>query len=199
MSNCHGATAQLNLAGGRIALVGNPNVGKSILFHRLTGQYVVVSNYPGTTVEITQGTAREIQNAVVIDTPGIVAFPPRSEDEAVTARVLLSDPLQAILQVGDAKNLRRTLHLSVQLAEMRVPLALALNMMDEARARGLQPDCAALAEKLGFPVASTIATRGLGMPELLDAVQHSAVSTLRLAYPQPIETFLENAAGLLPP
>jgi ferrous iron transport protein B len=198
MSDCHSTSPSLPLPGGRIALVGNPNVGKSILFHRLTGQYVVVANYPGTTVEITQGAARAIPNAVVIDTPGIVAFPPRSEDEAVTARVLLSDPLQAVLQVGDAKNLRRTLHLTIQLAEMRVPQALALNMMDEARSRGLNPDCALLAESLGIPVVATVATRGHGLEALITAVNHAAVSPLSLEYPQPVEDFLQATTPRMP-
>ncbi len=198
MTHCHSSAPSVPLNGGRIALVGNPNVGKSILFHRLTGQYVTVSNYPGTTVEVAQGAARAIAGAVVIDTPGIVAFPPRSEDEAVTARVLLRDPLQSVLQVGDAKNLRRTLHLTVQLAEMRVPQALALNMMDEARARGLNPDCSRLAGLLGIPVACTVATSGAGMDSLIDAVKHAAISKVVLAYPPAIEEFLASAEPLLP-
>ncbi|HMN60882.1 MAG TPA: ferrous iron transport protein B, partial [Anaerolinea sp.] len=198
MSHNHSVASALPLPGGRIALVGNPNVGKSVLFHHLTGQYVVVANYPGPTVEITQGAARKIPDAIVIDTPGIVAFPARSEDEAVTARVLLSDQLQAVLQVGDAKNLRRTLHLAVQLAEMRVPQALALNMMDEARAIGLTPDCSRLADSLGIPVAGTVATRGQGLDSLLTAVRHAAVSPIQLEYPAPIEAFLAASAPLLP-
>jgi ferrous iron transport protein B len=174
-------------------------VGKSVLFHRLTGQYVIVSNYPGTTVEITQGALRELPGVMVLDTPGIVSFPAQSEDEAVTARVLLNEPLRAVLQVGDAKNLRRTLHLAVQLAEMRRPQVLALNMMDEARQRGLKLECAHLADALGIPVVSTVATQGKGMDDLLAAVQHAAISPLQLEYPPAIEQFLKQAEGLFPP
>uniref|UniRef100_A0A7C4KIR1 Ferrous iron transport protein B n=1 Tax=Anaerolinea thermolimosa TaxID=229919 RepID=A0A7C4KIR1_9CHLR len=199
MSACHTLSPAIPTTGGRIALVGNPNVGKSILFHRLTGQYVTVSNYPGTTVEITQGVTRAIPGAIIIDTPGIVAFPARSEDEAVTARVLLQDPLQAVLQVGDAKNLRRTLHLTIQLAEMGLPIVLALNMMDEAEARGLKLDSSAIADALGVPVVSTIATRGQGMHSLVEALKRAPASSLRLEYPQPIETFLRAIEALLPP
>src|SRR5690242_3541714 len=155
MECCQVSEPQL-LPGSRVALVGNPNVGKSMLFHRLTGKYVTVSNYPGTTVEISQGMMRGIPDTVVIDTPGIVSFPPRSEDEAVTARVLLQDSLGAIVQVGDAKNLRRTLHLTVQLAEMGLPMVLALNMMDEARARGLAVETSLITKTLGVPVVATI-------------------------------------------
>ena len=197
--SCHSPSTVSLSPGGRIALVGNPNVGKSILFHRLTGQYVIVSNYPGTTVEITQGTARQLPGVVVLDTPGIVSFPARSEDEAVTASVLLSDPVDVIIQVGDAKNLRRTLHLAVQLSEMRVPLVLALNMFDEARARGMDinPDAAAAA--MGIPVVATIATRGTGMDDLLASVQKASLPTLNLAYPALIEAALKELEELLPP
>lgn len=200
MEHCQPSHAvPMTPSGNTIALVGNPNVGKSVLFHRLTGQYVVVSNYPGTTVEITRGTLRQVPGIMVLDTPGIVSFPAQSEDEAVTARVLLNDPLQAVIQVGDAKNLRRTLHLAVQLAEMRRPQVLALNMMDEARQRGLNLECAHLADALGIPVVSTVATQGKGVEDLIHAVQHATVSSLHLEYPPAIEQFLKQAETLLPP
>lgn len=200
MEHCQPSHAvPMTPSGNTIALVGNPNVGKSVLFHRLTGQYVVVSNYPGTTVEITRGTLRQVPGIMVLDTPGIVSFPAQSEDEAVTARVLLNDPLQAVIQVGDAKNLRRTLHLAVQLAEMRRPQVLALNMMDEALQRGLNLECAYLADALGIPVVSTVATQGKGVEDLIHAVQHATVSSLKLEYPPAIEQFLKQAETLLPP
>ena len=190
------------LPGSRIALVGNPNVGKSMLFHRLTGKYVTVSNYPGTTVEIAQGALRGIPDVVVVDTPGIVAFPPRSEDEAVTARVLLQETLRAIVQVGDAKNLRRTLNLAVQLSEMGLPLVVALNMVDEAKSRGLSVDADKIAAALGVPVVMTVATRGQGVDALIRQVQQvmpqSAPPALKLEYPAEIEAALEELRPLLP-
>lgn len=198
MECCHSSQPSL-LPGSRIALVGNPNVGKSMLFHRLTGKYVIVSNYPGTTVEISSGALRDHPDVVVVDTPGIVAFPPRSEDETVTAQVLLQEELRAIVQVGDAKNLRRTLHLAVQLSEMGLPLVVALNMMDEARARGLTVDSAKISAALGVPVVATVATRGQGLDQLIDSVQQAKCSPLQLEYPAEIEAALAEMQPLLPP
>ena len=188
----------LAVPGANIALVGNPNVGKSVLFHRLTGKYVVVANYPGTTVEVTRGMLRGLEGVTLVDTPGIVAFPPHSEDEAVTERVVLGEEIGAILQVGDAKNLRRTLHLAVQLAEIGRPLALALNMMDEANARGLKLDAKTIEKALDAPVAVTIATRGLGVDELVAALRRARKPDLRLAYPPVIEQSLAEIEPLLP-
>jgi ferrous iron transport protein B len=186
------------LPGSRIVLVGNPNVGKSMLFHRLTGKYVTVSNYPGTTVEIAQGHLQQVPGVVVIDTPGIVTFPPRSEDEAVTGSVLLQENLRTIVQVGDAKNLRRSLHLAVQLAEMGQPLVVALNMMDEAHSRGLTVDTQKIAAALGVPVIATVATRGQGINLLIEAIQHAQQSPLRLEYPPAVEVVLKEMEALLP-
>ena len=112
-----------------IALVGNPNVGKSVLFHRLTGAYVNVSNYPGTTVEVARAAARFDAGGDLIDTPGVLTLPARSDDERATMRALLHEPLRAVIQVGDAKNLRRSLTLTALLADLGLPkdaLVLAL-------------------------------------------------------------------------
>lgn len=139
--HCHTpATAAHTVTGRSLILVGQPNVGKSALFNRLTGRYVAVSNYPGTTVEIARAAGRAGLACEVIDTPGVVTLPPHTDDERVTARILLTEPLSAVMQVGDAKNLRRTLNLAVQLAEMGLPMVLALNMMDEARSLEMDID-----------------------------------------------------------
>ena len=130
------------VSSGDIILVGNPNVGKSALFGALTGHYVTVSNYPGTTVELTRGHL-ELTGArvAVVDTPGTNSLSPSSDDERVTRDVLLGARPRAVLVVGDAKNIERTLLLALQLAEMELPLGVALNMWDEAKERGLgQPD-----------------------------------------------------------
>ena len=159
------------MSSGSIALIGHPNVGKSVLFQRLTGRYANVSNYPGTTVEVTRGAAQFQPGVAIIDTPGVASLPASSEDEQVTARVLLQGPLQAIGQVGDAKNLRRTLLLTTQLAEMGLPMARALNMMDEARSRGVSIDSAALAALLG--VFSSLA--GLYLSYYADVASGAAI------------------------
>jgi ferrous iron transport protein B len=196
--HCHeeGGSKLLTDAGS-IALVGHPNVGKSVLFHQLTGKRVIVSNYPGTTVEVARGTAQALPGMILVDTPGVIAFPPHSDDEQVTARVLFDEPLKAILQVGDAKNLRRTLLLSIQLAEMGLPLVLALNMTDEAKARGIDLDVGRLSEDLNIPVISTTAIRGVGVKDLVAALRHADVPHFRLKYPVEIEagvkTFIDLA------
>ncbi len=153
-----------------ILLVGHPNVGKSVLFHRLTGAYVNVSNYPGTTVEVTRASARFDREAVLLDTPGVLALPSRSDDERATMRALLNEETRCLVQVGDAKNLRRTLTLTALLAELGVPMVLALNMHDEAAARGVTVDIPALAEELGIPVLATVATGGEGIGELTSSL-----------------------------
>lgn len=177
---------------GSIALVGHPNVGKSVIFQKLTGQRVIIANYPGTTVELARGNLRNIPEITLVDTPGVIAFPPHSEDEQVTGQVLLYEPLRAILQVGDAKNLRRTLALTVQLAEMGVPIILALNMMDEARARGVTLNRALLTEYLSIPVIPTTAIRSQGLRELTTALEGGHPPQFRLTYPAEIEMAVAN-------
>ena len=125
----------------RIALVGNPNVGKSVIFGWLTGKYVTVSNYPGTTVEVSQGNIKlEGRKGVLVDTPGTNSLIPMSEDERVTRDILLEEGDLKVIQVGDAKNLRRALGITLQLAEMEKPVVLVLNMADEAQERGIAID-----------------------------------------------------------
>jgi ferrous iron transport protein B len=195
---CHNPSqADLPLTGGSIALVGHPNVGKSVIFQRLTGQHVTVSNYPGTTVEVTRGSARQIGETVFVDTPGVITFPSLSEDEQVTARLLLHEPLRAILQVGDAKNLRRTLLLTIQLLEMGRPVVMALNMMDEAEAQGMAVDDRLLAQYLDIQVILTTATRGKGIEELTQALRQGQTPQFALQYDANIEAAVAQFCALL--
>jgi ferrous iron transport protein B len=175
-----------------IALVGNPNVGKSVLFHRLTGAYVNVSNYPGTTVEITRASARFDASAELIDTPGVLTLPARSDDERATMRALLHEPLRTLIQVGDAKNLRRTLTLSALLAELGVPTILALNMHDEAAARGVTVDAQALSDALGIPVIPTVATGGEGVTQLTRSVADARAPQPLLHYDASTEAAISD-------
>jgi len=170
----------------RVLLVGQPNVGKSVVFGALTGTYVTVSNYPGTTVEITRGRARFGEHLwEVIDTPGTHNLVPMSEDEAVTRDLLVSESHDALVQVGDAKNLARTLLLTLQLAELGVPFCLDLNMLDEARARGLHIDLAALERELpGVRVNASTATEGEGLDAVRAyLVEHGAPQAARSPRP----------------
>lgn len=182
-----------------IALIGHSNVGKSALFHRLTGHYTPVSNYPGTTVDISSGAARKLPSTIFVDTPGVLTLPSTTEDEQVTARILLDGPIESILQVGDARNLRRTLLLSVQLAETGLPMTLALNMMDEADRSMVNALAEPIERHLGIAVVPTTATRGEGLQRLEETlatqVRHS---NLQLRYAAPIERALGQAAPFLP-
>lgn len=202
MAHCHSTPMPSSITRDNhphILLVGNPNVGKSVLFHQLTGQYVTVSNYPGTTVEVAQGSLRHCPERLVIDTPGIVTFPARSEDEEVTVRALLDEHVGAVIQVGDAKNLQRTLHLTLQLAELGLPLVLVLNMLDEAEAFGVRLDLEPLSRALGVPVVATVATRGQGVDDLLHALERVQPASVHLTYPPEIEEAVQAVIPLLPP
>ncbi len=174
--HCHGGSGNVPTdRDGQIVLVGNHNVGKSLIFGWLTGTYVTVANYPGTTVEITRGTVRFDGARGVIDTPGISSLQPISEDERVTRDVLLNEPIYAVVQVADAKNLRRALLITSQLAEMNLPLVLVLNMMDEAHARAIRVDAARLAEMIGVPVVPTTAIKREGLDDLARALDRAAL------------------------
>ncbi|MDR1228694.1 MAG: ferrous iron transport protein B [Azoarcus sp.] len=182
---------------GTLALVGHPNVGKSVLFHRLTGAYVNVSNYPGTTVEIARAGARFDRSSSLLDTPGVLALPARSDDERATMRALLNENLKLVIQVGDAKNLRRTLNLTALLAELGVPLVMALNMADEAQARGVTVDAQALSEALETPVVATVATGGEGIAALSATLAHARPPAPLLRYDTESEEAIASIAALL--
>ena len=180
-----------------IVLVGNPNVGKSVIFGRLTGTYAVVSNYPGTTVDISRGAMTLAgRRYEVIDTPGTDALLPSSEDEQVTRDVIMRVRPAAVIQVADAKNLRRALLLTFELIECGVPLILALNMHDEAVSRGIRIDAPRLENILGVPVIATIGITGEGIPELKKRLPHARHGNFNATYPPEIERLLtETAAG----
>ena len=160
----------------KIALVGNPNVGKSVVFGRLTGRYATVSNYPGTTVTITSGRALiGAEVCDVIDTPGVNALQGvLSEDERITKQLLAGGGAELVVQVADARNLRRALMLTSQLAETGLPMILVLNMVDEADARGITIDADGLSDYLGIPVIEAVAPEGRGVAELRDALPSAA-------------------------
>lgn len=187
------------LAAREVVLIGNPNVGKSALFGALTGTYVTVSNYPGTTVEVTHGQATlDGRRTSVLDTPGTASLLPASEDERVTRDILLRAEAQAVVLVGDAKNLERTLCLAAQLAEARVPFVLCLNMMDEAEAQGLRVDLALLARRLGVEVVPTVAVRHQGLGRLREALSRARTSGVRPEYPAALEQAAREAERLMP-
>ena len=190
----------------RLALVGNPNTGKSALFAHLTGRYATVSNYPGTTVAVTRGRALVgAEVCDVIDTPGVNALEGTlSEDEAITRQILEHGEADLVLQIADARNLRRALYLTAQLAAFPQPVVLVLNMADEARERGIVIDCETLSSLLGVPVVETVAVEGRGLDELRESLTRASRPLLlhringehaRWAHEVAAECRLEQGAG----
>jgi ferrous iron transport protein B len=161
-----------------VLLIGNPNVGKSLLFKNLTHRYVNVSNFPGTTVEVTRArSAFGRRDVEIVDSPGINDLSPRSDEARVTRALLdalMEKPAGAtVVQVADAKNLRRSLLLTLQLAELGCPMVLVLNMLDELEARGGRIDQAELSRILGIPVIGAVALRNQGTDELVEALSEA--------------------------
>ncbi|MFQ5877400.1 MAG: ferrous iron transport protein B [Acidobacteriota bacterium] len=183
----------------QVVLLGNPNVGKSVLFGLLTGRYVTVSNYPGTTVEVSRGTLHlgGVRHTV-IDTPGVNTLVPMSEDERVARDILLAERHRVVIQVGDTKNLGRALLLTLQISEMGLPFVLCLNMRDEATRRGLRVDCRRLSELIGVDVVPTVAVRREGIGQLTSALASPRRSSWRMRYDPGIEAKAEEIASLLP-
>ena len=164
---CH-AGRQADTAGlEEIAIVGNPNVGKSLLFQNLTGAYVDVSNYPGTTVEVFRGKGELAgEPFAFVDTPGMYSLLPITEEERVARSILLEERPAAVIHVVDAKNLVRMLPLTFQLLEAHLPVVLAVNIMDEAEQLGIRINMEALEAKLQIPVVATVSTTGRGIDAL---------------------------------
>ena len=152
----------------KVALAGNPNCGKTTLFNALTGSNQYVGNWPGVTVEKKEGTAHLDGRALtVVDLPGIYSLSPYSMEEIVARDFIIGEGPDAVIDIVDATNLERNLYLTVQLLELERPLVLALNFMDEVKARGDQIDVERLSKELGVPVVPITAKTGEGLDELL--------------------------------
>lgn len=149
--------------------MGNPNVGKSVVFSRLTGVRVITSNYPGTTVNFSSGHMKIGEHmADVVDVPGTYTLEPTCEAEEVAARMLESGDV--IINVVNATSLERNLYLTLQLLERKIPLVIALNMWDDAGHQGITVDLDKLRQILGVPVITTVATTGEGIKELVESL-----------------------------
>jgi len=159
----------------KIALIGQPNCGKSTLFNHLVGYKANTSNLPGTTVEYLRSEALVAGHHLeVIDLPGTYSLVPLDEAEAQTRNFLVSEPIDAVLNVVDASLLSRSLELTLQMLELDIPVVLCLNMMDEARRKGIDIDVAALSKQLGIPVVPTVAVRGTGVLEAVSQTIRAA-------------------------
>ncbi|PDM40577.1 MULTISPECIES: ferrous iron transport protein B [unclassified Geobacillus] len=152
-----------------IALFGNPNTGKTSLFNNLTGSYEYVGNWSGVTVEKKVGMLRQ-HGVPVVDLPGIYSLRPLSRDEGVATEFLLTESFSAIVNIVDASQLKRNLHLTVQLLEFGKPLIMALNMIDVAEKRGIKVDAKKLSQCINAPVIPVIARTGKGTKELVRAI-----------------------------
>jgi len=165
----------------RILLMGNPNVGKSALFSRLTGTHIIASNYPGTTVGFTRGYLRlGDERAELIDVPGTYTLEPSSKAEEVAVEILREGDL--VINVVDATNLERNLNLTLQLLERQTPLIVALNMWDDTRHRGIAIDVAKLEQLLGVPVVPTVGVTGQGIKELVKRLPEARAPKNALTY-----------------
>lgn len=156
-----------------IMLVGAPNVGKSMIFNYLTGVYVTVSNYPGTTVDISRGKMIvDGETFEVVDTPGIYSLIPMTEEERVTRKLLCDGKPKLVIHVMDAKHIRRMANLTLELLDGDFPVIVDLNVIDEAEKLGMSIDSAKLSEALGVPVIKTSAINGLGLSRLRHEIRN---------------------------
>ena len=193
------------MAAHTICLVGNPNCGKTTLFNALTGARQQVGNWPGVTVERKTGSYQGGGGEVaVVDLPGVYSLAVTSVsslDERIAREFVLSGEADLIVNILDASNLERNLYLTTQLLEMRVPMLVALNMVDVARDRRIRSDAAALAARLGCPVVPIVASRGDGVPHLRAAIDRTAgerrVPKVDLGYSAEIEQSLAELTPLL--
>lgn len=160
----------------KIFLIGNPNVGKSVVFSRLTGVHVIVSNYPGTTVGITKGYLKLDEHKIeVVDLPGAYSLEPTSSAEEVAVKLLKENSKEEIVLINvlDATNLERNLYLTLQLIEQGFPVIVCLNMCDDTKHRGIDIDVDKLEKILGVPVVSTCAVTGLGIKLLRQRIEET--------------------------
>jgi len=180
----------------KIALVGQPNSGKSTLFNALVGLKAIASNFPGTTVEILRGRAFiSGKPAEIVDLPGIYSLFAEDPAERVARDFLLRERPDLIIHVVDASVLSRSLSLTLELAELGIPMVVVLNMADEAEHKGIRIDRQKLSEILGVPVVFTVASRGMGLRELLSALPKAAIPKPPV-YSPPVEKAI---SALLPP
>ncbi len=195
------------------ALIGNQNCGKTTLFNQLTGSNQHVGNFPGVTVESKSGQIRNVKDCEVVDLPGIYSIRPYTQEEIVTRDFLIKSHPDAIINIVDATNIERNLYLTLQLLEMRIPLVLVLNMMDEVRANNGSINIEGLSEKLGVPVIPISAAKNEGVddviletvrvakgriyPKVTDFCKHGAVHRCIHAVSHLIEDHAERA-GIAP-
>ncbi|MDR0458985.1 MAG: 50S ribosome-binding GTPase, partial [Coriobacteriales bacterium] len=182
----------------QIALIGNPNSGKTVLFNELTGANQHVGNWPGVTVEQKRGQIREqYGSGELVDLPGIYSLSPFSMEEIVSRDFLLNDQPDVVINIIDATNLERNLYLSIQLIELNAPMVMALNMMDEVEREGFRIDTQRLSDDLGVPVVGISATQRWGLQELMAALENAQPSKRHELPNKQLERLIKRVEVLL--
>ena len=205
MSHCHIGSSRLTDGDveGIVVLVGSPNVGKSAIFHRLTGRYAWVSNYPGTTVDINVGIAKiDGRKVRVIDTPGMYSLYALTEDEKIARRILFEVKPSVVVHVVDAKNIENQLGITLLLIEAGFNVILDLNAVDEAEKSGVKIDYKKLSSRLGIPVVATVATTGRGISRLKEEIaetlsRRGQSGRYRLTLGRSLESTISNIESML--
>ena len=184
-----------------VAIIGNPNSGKTTLFNRLTGSNQHVGNWPGVTVDRKTGhICHDGVGIDIVDLPGIYSLSPYTQEEIIAREFALSDELDGILNIVDAANIERNLYLTLQLIAMGLPMVVALGFMDDVRAQGIVIDCKALSERLGVPVVPISAKKGENMHDLLDELAHGMRAPAKQpAYLHGVGAAIRRAAEQLQP
>ena len=178
-------------------MVGTPNVGKTSLVNAVAGSGLEVGNWPGTTIEVKSATARlGCGRVTLIDLPGAYTLAGTAPDEEVLLPALTADPDALVVNVVDATNLSRDLTLTLELAELGLPMVVALNLVDQAAARGVEIDTAELQRRLGVPVVPIRAHVGTGVPEIVAAAGRAAAATVDVPYPAPFAAAAERLRPL---
>ena len=159
----------------KVLLMGHPNVGKSVVFNRLTGARVIESNYPGTTVDFTKGWMRlKGKNVEVVDVPGTFSLEPKDKAEEVAVKMLEEEKESMVICVIDASKIERGLYLALEIMEKGYPVVVALNMWDVAEDKNIQVDVKKLEQILDAPIVPTVAISGEGIRELVSRIKEAS-------------------------
>jgi len=183
----------------KILLMGNPNVGKSVIFSRLTGLNVIASNYAGTTVSFSKGYIKYKEKEMeLIDVPGTYTLHPTNEAEMVAVKMLKTGDI--VVNVIDATNLERNLFLTLQLITFKKPMILVLNMWDETKHKGIDIDVEKLQAILGIPVITTCGISGEGIKEIVDNIENATISSfVKESFNEVDNSFIWNKIGEIIP
>lgn len=182
----------------RLALIGNPNIGKTSLFNTLTNSYEYVGNWSGVTVEKKVGQVKKL-NKEIIDLPGVYTLNPISRDESVVTTFLLEEQIDGLLNIIDVSNFERNMQLTLDLLELRKPIIICLNMMDVAKKKGISINIEKLQSTLGVPVIPIVARTGKGIEGIYQALESTSQleQHFTLTYDTPIETAIATIEDLL--